>query len=144
VSCDLIRVLPNARLDDIATLQLRFASGAAGTLLCSWLLTGGYPGIRIRLHTSQGLAEVELNDRLPDGQRYVRYHPDGSVLPTADPPRLTHGGSSYTRLHLLDLLGQLAAPDRPSETLPTVRQAAQTQQVLEAALSAGDRWAHIA
>ncbi|GIF47968.1 putative dehydrogenase [Asanoa ferruginea] len=155
VSSDLIRVRPDARLDDIATLQLRFAGGASGTLLCSWLLTGGYPGIRIRLHTSMGLAEVELSDTLPDAERYVRYHPDGSAIATPELSRLADGDTAYTRRHLMDLLGQLTgdherastisptAGVRPSRTLPTVRQSARVQQVLEAALSAGDHWVHI-
>src|ERR1700742_1307991 len=60
VSSDLVRVRPDARGGDLRTLQLRFAGGASGTLLCGWVLTGGYPGITIRLHTSTGLAEVRL------------------------------------------------------------------------------------
>lgn len=140
VSTDLIRVRPGARLDDIATLQLRFASGVSGTLLCGWLLTGGFPGLRIRLHTSRGLAEVELTDTLPGGQRYARYHPDGSTLPTPRLPALTHGEAEYARRHLTDLIGQFPPGVRPSTTLPTVRQAALTQRVLDAAVAADGRW----
>ena len=47
VATNFSRVLPGARLDDIATVQLTFASGAIGTLVASWVLTGSFPGIRV-------------------------------------------------------------------------------------------------
>ena len=57
VSTSFARVLPGARLDDIATLQLQFDPPAIGVLVASWVLSGGFPGIRIRLHGSAGLGE---------------------------------------------------------------------------------------
>src|SRR5262249_4761482 len=60
VSAQFASVVPEARLDDIATLQLRFRSGVLGTLVTSWVLAGAFPGIRVRLHGSAGGAEALL------------------------------------------------------------------------------------
>lgn len=139
VSADLLRIRPDARLDDVATLQLRFADGAAGTLLCGWVLTGGYPGITVRLHTSAGLAEVVLSDLLPRGQRYSRYRPDGTTL-TVDEPKPVDGG--HARAHLADLLATMRT-QTVSDTLPTLRDAARTQRVIAAALRATQRWQRV-
>jgi predicted dehydrogenase len=144
VSAHLIRVLPGAKLDDIATLQLKFASGAAGTLVSSWLLTGGFPGIRIRLHGLLGLSEVELNDTIPGGERYSHYELDGRIRETVSTPLLEHGPSSYARLHLADVVSSMtASPLTISESLPTIEQAAETQRVLDRALAATAVWAPV-
>lgn len=139
VSADLVRVLPDAGVDDFATLQLRFARGASGTLLCGWVLAGGYPGITIRLHTSAGLAEVHLGDLVDSGERYLRRAPDGTELPTAP---LSAQDSGHTRRQLADLIAVLrGAPASP--TLPTLRDAALTHRVISAALSATERWQQV-
>ena len=144
VSSHLVKVLPQSRLDDIATLQLRFASGAAGTLVSSWLLTGGFPGIRIRLHGSRGLAEVELNETIPGGERYSHYELDGRLRETVPTAALEHGPSSYARWHLADLVSAMTGHNRADvEVLPTIQQAADTQRVLDSALAATESWAQI-
>ena len=136
VSADLVRVRPDAGVDDVATLQLRFARGASGTLLCGWVLAGGYPGITIRLHTSAGLAEVHLGDLVEPGERYVRRAPDGTELSTA---ALSAQDGGPTGRQLADLIATLrGAP--PSPTLPTLRDAALTHRVIAAALCATERW----
>jgi predicted dehydrogenase len=143
VSAHLVKVLPQSRLDDIATLQLQFAGGAVGTLVSSWLLTGGFPGITIRLHGSRGLCQVELNDTIPGGERYSHYELDGSVREVVTTAPLLHGPSSYARLHLDDLVRVVSKRTDPGDVLPTIAQAAHTQQVLEAALSATRSWVQI-
>jgi predicted dehydrogenase len=144
VSSHLVKVLPHSQLDDIATLQLRFASGAAGTLVSSWLLTGGFPGIRIRLHGSRGLAEVELNETIPGGERYSHYGLDGRVRETVPTAPLEHGASSYARRHLADLVSAMTGHDPAVfEVLPTIQQAADTQRVLDGALAATESWTQI-
>jgi predicted dehydrogenase len=144
VSSHLVKVLPQSRLDDIATLQLRFAGGAAGTLVSSWLLTGGFPGIRIRLHGSRGLAEVELNETIPGGERYTRYELDGGVAEVVPTAALEHGPSSYARWHLADLVSAMTGRDSTAfEVLPTIQQAADTQRVLDGALAATRSWIQI-
>ena len=55
VSATLAPVLPDARLDGVATLQLGFDPPTIGTLVASWILAGGFPGIRIRVHGAKGL-----------------------------------------------------------------------------------------
>lgn len=140
VSSDLVRVRPGARLDDLATMQLRFAGGPSGTLLASWVLTGGYPGITVRLHTSAGLAEVRMSDRVPGGQSYTRHAPDGTPIPVAPLPPLGTDAGPYARRHLADLLAALREGGSPSPTLPTLRDAAATHRVLAAALRATAAW----
>jgi predicted dehydrogenase len=141
VSSDLVRVRPDAKVDDFATLQLRFAGGASGTLLCGWVLTGGYPGITIRLHTSAGLAEVQLSDLVPGSQRYSRYLPDGKQIPIAEPVAVE---STFAALHLDDLLVTLRAGASASPVLPTLRDAARTHRVIAAALDATQQWQRVA
>jgi predicted dehydrogenase len=140
VSGNLMRIRPDARVDDVATLQLRFANGTGGTLLCGWVLTGGYPGITVRVHASAGLAEVRLSDLVDGAQRYARYRPDGTALPVAELPPLADGPGAYARLHLADLLATMRSGVTVSSTLPTLRHAALTHRVVEAALAATAEW----
>lgn len=137
VSSTLQRVLPGARLDDIATVQMAFAGGATGLLVASWVLTGGFPGIRIRLHGSEALAEVWVDDRLPGGHRYCltpAFHPgreEVGLAPMAEPRTEAVGR------HMADLVALLdgRTPAHP-DTMPTLRQGAEVQAVLDAALAA--------
>jgi predicted dehydrogenase len=140
VSSNLVRILPGARVDDIATLQLRFANGISGTLLCGWVLVGGYPGITIRVHTSTGLAEVVVSDLVDGGQRYTRRRPDGTSLPVAKLPALADEPGAYARVHLDDLLAAMRPGATVSTTLPTLRDAALTHRVVAAALAAQTNW----
>jgi predicted dehydrogenase len=140
VSSNLVRIRPGARVDDLATLQLRFANGISGTLLCGWVLTGGYPGITLRVHTSAGLAEVTLSDLVDGGQRYTRQRPDGTSLPVAALPALDLGAGAYARPHVDDLLAALRPGGTGSPTLPTLRHAALTHRVVAAALAATAGW----
>jgi predicted dehydrogenase len=135
------RVLPNARLDDIATLQVRFASPAIGVLVSGWVLTGSVPGIKIRFHGSAGLAEVEMNHSLPGGQAYRRYTLDGDareipLQPLVDPM------FGYAARHVADLVARVqGAPSPFPHTMPDFADGVAVQEVLEAALSATGGWA---
>jgi predicted dehydrogenase len=140
VSSNLVRVRPGAQVDDLATLQLRFANGISGTLLCGWVLTGGYPGITLRVHTSAGLAEVTVSDLVEGGQRYTRQRPDGTTIPVADLPALVGGAGAYARPHVADLLAAMRPGGTESPTLPTLRHAALTHRVVAAALAAAAGW----
>jgi predicted dehydrogenase len=121
-------------------LQLRFANGISGTLLCGWVLTGGYPGITLRVHTSEGLAEVTVSDLVDGGQRYTRQRPDGTTIPVADLPTLAGGAGAYARPHVDDLLAAMRPGGTDSTTLPTLRHAALTHRVVAAALAATSGW----
>jgi predicted dehydrogenase len=136
VSANLIRVGADRGLDDVATLQLRFDSGVAGTLLCGWVLTGGYPGITIRLHTSGGLAEVVLSDLVTGGRRYRRCRPDGTPIPVPDLPE----SAGHAHDHLTDLVAVLGGDGSARDTLPTPGDAARVLRVVDAALRATARW----
>ncbi len=144
VSSTLQRVLPGARLDDIATLQMTFASGASGLLVASWVLSGGFPGIRIRLHGSQALAEVWVDDRLPGGQRYLISDALGQSGVEQNVPPLEGIQMDAPRRHLAAFVAWIAGTPRPDETLPTLRQGAEVQAVLEAALKATTTWQAVA
>lgn len=146
VSARLQMIRPDAKLDDIATLQLEFKSGASGMLVASWVLDGGFPGIRVRIHGSKALAEVWVDDRLPGGQRYCvaplfgKSGPDEDLAPMKLDRRIDAAGR-----HIDDFIASLQGrkPAHP-DTLPTLDDGANVQRVLEAALHATERWIDVA
>ncbi len=140
VSSSFKRVLPGARLDDIATLQLEFASGTTGLLISSWVLSGGFPGTRIKLHGSRAVGEVLLDDRMPLGQSY-RVTPaflPGATQVDVEPMGERH--SDAARRHIAAFLAGTKASGAMQSTLPTLSQAAHVQDVLAAALQADQQW----
>jgi predicted dehydrogenase len=145
VSASLTRVLPGARLDDIATLQLQFAPPTLGILVASWVLPGGLPGIRIRVQGAEGSGEVRLGDRPSGGESYHRLAWDGGE-PEAVP--LAPGGDPLTGSagrQLADFAARLRGQPSPYEdTLPSLADGARVQDVLDAALAATERWVEIA
>ena len=144
VSTSLTRVLPGARLDDIATLQMRLRPPAIGILVAGWVLSGSMPGIRIRVHASDGLAEVELGETTPGGQAYRRYALDGSIKSEARLEALGDPYSGYARRHHADFID--IVKDEPSAypgTLPDLSDGAEVQSVLEAALRGTQEWATV-
>jgi predicted dehydrogenase len=145
VSASFTRVLPGARLDDIATLQMRLAPPAIGVLVASWVLTGSIPGIRIRLHGSEGLGEVELNQALPHEQAYRRFNLDGSLREDVALDPLGSAGSEYARRHFADFIARIRGEAPPFDgTLPSFEDGARVQDVLETALDATEHWATVA
>lgn len=140
VHASFARVLPGARLDDIATLQLRFREPAIGVLVAGWVLSGSIPGIKIRFHGSEGLAEVEMNQILPGGQAYRRASLDG-VMQEVPLPSLPDLVSAYACRHVADLVARLRGEASPfPDTLPTMRDGVRVQQVIEASLAATGGW----
>jgi predicted dehydrogenase len=137
VMADFLTVTPGAALDDIATLQLRYQSGALGLLVASWVLGGGFPGIRLRLHGSEGAAEVQLGIARDSVENYIRYTPAGKLLKSTDltPPQPRPG--TFAARQLRDLVAMITgAPVHYPDTMPTMRTAAHVQHVLDAALQA--------
>ena len=144
VSAALSRVLPGARLDDIATLQLKFAEPTTGLLVASWVLAGGFPGIRIRVHGSEALAEVHLDHRLAGGQSYRIGSPTAPELTEEQVEALADPRNDATRRHMADLIAAIGAtPSHYAGTLPTLADGARTQEVLEASLASKDEWAQV-
>ncbi len=144
VSATLAPILPGARLDDVATLQLAFDPPAIGTLVASWVLTGGFPGIRIRVHGSKGLGEVRYGD-LPDREpSYVRRSWRGDREEAVPLEAESNSLSGNAARQLADLVRLIdgRSPRYPN-TLPTLADGARTQEVLEAALAARQAWAEV-
>jgi predicted dehydrogenase len=135
VAASFARVNPSAQLDDIATVQLRYAGDVLGTAVASWVLSGGFPGIRAVLHGSACTAEAQLDDARAAGDLYRRLAPNGTVLEEVQFPALDRHG--YARRHFADLLAVLRE-DAPQydQTLPTFADGAHVQHVLDAALAA--------
>jgi predicted dehydrogenase len=141
VSTCFTRVRPDARLDDIATLQLRFGERASGILVASWILSGGFPGIKVRLHGSEALGEAVLDQSVPGGERYVRFADDATLHEDVELEPLGDTMSAYTRRHYQELMRVLAG--ERSELLPRLSDGAAAQVVLEAALEATEAWAKV-
>jgi predicted dehydrogenase len=142
VSTCFTRVRPGALLDDIATLQLRFDEHASGILVASWVLAGGFPGIKVRLHGSELLGEAVLDTSVPGGERYLRLDGDGRAREQVDLEATGGGLSAYTLLHYRAFFDVLAGGE--SDSLPRLVDGAAVQAVLEAALEATESWSAVA
>lgn len=138
VSASLARVRRDARLDDISTLQFRFSGAATGILVASWVLAGGFPGIRVRIHGSEALGEAVLDESVADGETYVRIGDDATIRERVKLEPVGGGISGYTRRHYAALVRALGGA--PAGGLPDLGDGAATQAVLEAALDATERW----
>lgn len=143
VSSSLKRVLPGARLDDIATLQLDFECGAQGTLVSSWVLSGGFPGTRVKVHGSEAVGEVHIDHRLAEGQSYF-------VAPACKPgggfrqiDSMNDRRSDAATRHIAAFIGYVRDQTVSHPSLPTLSQAAHVQDVLAASLRAENVWQEI-
>ena len=137
VTASFATVIPAAALDDIAAVQVRYASGALGTVLASWVLPGGFPGIRVRLHGSAGTGEAVLGSAGDGSERYLRWSPRGEVVTDLDltPADASHG--VYAGRQLRDFVALAAGrPAGHPDTMPTIREALHVQDVLDTALRA--------
>ena len=137
VTASFATVIPDAALDDIAAVQVRYASGALGTLLASWVLPGGFPGIRVRLHGSAGTAEVVLGAAGDGSERYLRCSPRGEVVADLDLTPEAAGHGIYAGRQLRDFVAMAAGqPAEHPDSMPTMREALHVQYVLDTALRA--------
>jgi predicted dehydrogenase len=143
VSSSFKRVLAGARLDDIATLQLDFASGAQGMLITSWVLSGGFPGTRVKLHGSDAVGEVLLDDRLAEGQSYTFAPACGPIGSHRTVDALADRRSDAATRHIATFLASVRNKGAQDSTLPTLSQAAHVQDVLAAALVAEKQWQQV-
>jgi predicted dehydrogenase len=64
LAAELSTLVPGRRLDDHATMLLRFANGARGHLWCTALAVGNENGLRLRVYGSRG--GLEWNQEQPD------------------------------------------------------------------------------
>ena len=134
VSARLLAVSDRSQLDDVAVVHLVHENGALGTLAASWVLAGGFPGIRIVVHGSDGTGEVALDDALPVAETYRRRHLSGRVVDEREYPSVPH--HEYARRQLADLLA-VCAGEAPThrDTLPSLADGAAVQELLDRALS---------
>jgi len=133
----------DARLDGIATVQLRFRPPAIGLIVTSWVLSGGSPGIRVRFHGSEGLAEAEVTSAVPGGQAYRRITLDG-VAQKVPLHGLDDAIGARTARHIDDVVALVQGRPSPYPgTLPTLRDGARVQRVLDAAPTATGNWGDI-
>ncbi|MDX6665786.1 MAG: hypothetical protein QOG68_1992 [Solirubrobacteraceae bacterium] len=134
VSARLLLVSDQSQLDDVAVVQLVHDNDALGTFAASWVLAGGFPGIRVVVHGSRGTAEVVLDDARPVAETYRRYDLSGHVAAERDyEPVARH---AYAQRQLTDLLA-MSAGRAPAyaDTLPTIADAAKIQALLDRALA---------
>jgi predicted dehydrogenase len=137
VSALFATVVPGAVLDDIAILQMRYASGALGTLVTSWVLAGGYPGIRVRIHGSHGGADCCIGPAINGLETYRRWTASGDVVTFVDLTPKAAEKWVYVRRALGDVIAVLSGfPQQYPDTLATLCSAADVQGVLQTALSA--------
>ena len=136
------RVLPGARLDDVSTVLMDFGGPTLGTLTCGWVLAGEAPGLRVRLHGSEGAAEALLDQTLDGGEVYRRLSVDGRPVSERELPfQPEFGRSRYAVHHLGDFCRALrGGPPVFGETMPTFEEAAGVQTLLDTVLEATDRW----
>jgi predicted dehydrogenase len=135
VSATFKRILDGPGNEDIAVAQLRFANGAIGTLIASWVLSGSFPGLSLRVHGSDGLGEAVLSQGPTPGEVYRHFDLDGTLFREVplDPPG--PDASAYTSRHYHDF--HTALRGERSElpgTLPALADGARVHGVLAAAL----------
>jgi predicted dehydrogenase len=137
VSAQFATVVPGAVLDDIALLQLRYASGVLGTVTTSWVLGGGFPGITVRVHGSAGRGEVFLGAEPQPEERYVRRDATGAVTGSLDLSAGALDKPARVARHLSDFVAAVTGgAERYPGTLPTLESSAHVQRVLDTALGA--------
>jgi predicted dehydrogenase len=139
------RVLPGAQLDDVSTVMMDFGAPTLGTLTCGWVLAGGAPGLRVRLHGSAGAAEAVLDDALDGGEAYRRLAVDGGRAEERKlPVQPQYGHSRYAVHHLGDFCRAVRGdPPAFAGTMPTLTEAARVQAVLDTVIEATDQWRDI-
>ena len=112
---------------------LLLIGGAAG------VLAGGFPGIRVRLHGSAGGADALLGVESDGRQRYRRWTTAGDTVVDLELPAISLDRGGYVRDHLRDLLAVAGGSEAAYlDTMPTLRDAARVQHVLDTALIAWD------
>lgn len=137
VSAQFATVVPGAVLNDIAILQLRYRSGVLGTVTTSWVLGGGFPGITVRVHGSEGRGELFLGAEPHPQERYVRRDATGEVVESLDLSTGPLDKPARVARHLADFVAAITGgAERYPGTLPTLESSAHVQRVLDTALEA--------
>ncbi len=128
---------PESGVDSFVLTQIEFSSGARGVLAAGWSLPGGFPGLGLRVHGSDGAMEVELGrQRGVAAWRHLAV--DGELVDARTFPAEEVSPMVSTARHLEDFIGQINGelPLVP-DTLPTFADGAQVQNALEAISACG-------
>jgi 1,5-anhydro-D-fructose reductase (1,5-anhydro-D-mannitol-forming) len=137
VTASLKTVVPGAVLDDIAAVQLRYQSGAIGIQVASWVLGGGFPGIRVHLHGSAGSGEALIGESQDGREVYLRRSPEGQIIKELDLTPTHPSMATYASRHLRDFLAVISGTAvRYPDTMPTISSSVHVQHVLDSALRA--------
>jgi predicted dehydrogenase len=130
-------VVPGASLDDIAAVQLHYQSGAIGLQVASWVLSGGFPGIRVHLHGSAGSGEALIGESRDGCELYLRRSPEGQIIKELDLTPVHPSMATYASRHLRDFLAVISGTAvRYPDTMPTFSSSVYVQHVLDTALRA--------
>jgi predicted dehydrogenase len=78
LSADLASLVDGRRLEDHATMHLRFSNGARGLLWCTTVAPGNENGLRIRVYGSLG--GIEWSQEHPNHMIFTRKHEPSRVL----------------------------------------------------------------
>ena len=157
---ELTTFVPGRRLEDDASLLVRWGGGARGTLTVSQVAAGEENGLALRVFGSEGSIAWRHDDaetlwlRTPDGRARARRRGHGWISPSAArasrvPPGHPEGfieGFANLYRNVIRTIGALNEGRRPDEAdldFPTVRDGAHGVHFLERAVESGRRAAWV-
>lgn len=157
---ELTAFVPGRRLEDDASLLMRWSGGVRGTLTVSQVAAGEENGLALRVYGSEGSIAWRHDDaetlwfRTPDGRARARRRGHGWIAPAAQgasrvPPGHPEGFiEGFANLYRNVMSTIIAAeegrtPDEMDLDFPTVRDGARGVHFLERAVESGRRRAWV-
>ncbi|WP_419163116.1 Gfo/Idh/MocA family protein [Candidatus Palauibacter sp.] len=157
---ELTTFVPGRRLEDDASLLMRWTGGVRGTLTASQVAAGEENGLALRVFGSEGSLAWRHDDaetlwfRTPDGRARARRRGHGWISPAAAsasrvPPGHPEGfieGFANLYRNVISTIGALQGGRTPEETdldFPTVRDGARGVHFIERAVESGQRGAWV-
>ncbi|WP_420633546.1 Gfo/Idh/MocA family protein [Candidatus Palauibacter sp.] len=157
---ELTTFVPGRRLEDDASLLMRWTGGVRGTLTASQVAAGEENGLALRVFGSGGSLAWRHDDaetlwfRTPDGRAHARRRGHGWISPAAAsasrvPPGHPEGfieGFANLYRNVISTIGALQGGRTPEETdldFPTVRDGARGVHFLDRAVESGRRGAWV-
>jgi predicted dehydrogenase len=156
---DVATMVPGRRIDDDASMLLRFVGGARGALTCSQVLVGEENNLRIRVfgtkaalewnHAEQNRLRVRYADRpeeihTPANKYLAPAAQHGSRIPSGHPEGYLEAFANIYGNVLRTIAARVAGeePDPLDLDFPTVRDGAAGVHFIHAALRSGreERW----
>ena len=157
---DLTTFVPGRRLEDDASLLMRWSGGARGTLTASQVAAGEENGLALRVFGSEGSIAWRHGDaetlwlRTADGRARARRRGHGWISPAAarasrvppgHPEGFIEGFANVYRnvTATIDAMGEGRTPDESALDFPTVKDGAHGVHFLERAVESGKRRAWV-